>query len=112
MDLTIEQLGAVGVVVVPLAELDASNTSDFKRGMAPLIDAQPKLALDLAAVRFIDSSGLGALLSCLRKLKEKGGDLKLFGMSAAGRGVFELVRMHRVFEIYPTRAEAVRAFAP
>ena len=42
----------------------------------------------------------------------KGGDLKLCAMSKQVRAVFELVRMHRIFEIYPTKEEAVRAFAP
>ena len=111
MDLAIEEVGDIGVVVVPLEELDASNTADFKRDMAPLLEAHSKLMLDLAKLRFVDSSGLGAFLSCLRKLKAKGGDLKLFGMSKAVRAVFELVRMHRVFDIYATKADALRAFA-
>jgi anti-sigma B factor antagonist len=42
----------------------------------------------------------------------KGGDLKLCGMSKQVRGVFELVRLHRIFDILGTTEEAVRAFAP
>lgn len=111
MEMMIEELGDVGVVVVPLEELDAGNTAAWKRDMAPLLEAHTKLALDLAKLRFVDSSGLGAFLSCLRKLKAKGGDLKLFGMSKAVRAVFELVRMHRVFDICATKADAIQAFA-
>jgi anti-sigma B factor antagonist len=58
----------------------------------------------------VDSSGLGAFISCLRKLNGKGGDLKLCGMSKQVRAVFELVRMHRIFEIFGTTDEAVHAF--
>jgi len=43
-------------------------------------------------------------------LNAKGGDLKLFGMSKQVRAVFELVRMHRVFDIVDTREDALRAF--
>jgi anti-sigma B factor antagonist len=111
MEMMIEELGDVGVVVLPIAELDASNAADFKRDMAPVLETRTKVALDLAQLRFVDSSGLGAFLSCLRKLNGKGGDLKLFGMSKAVRAVFELVRMHRVFDICATKADAVRAFA-
>jgi anti-sigma B factor antagonist len=50
------------------------------------------------------------VISCLRKLNARGGDLKLSGMSTDVRGVFELVRMHRVFDIFPTAGDAVRAF--
>ena len=68
------------------------------------------LLLDLGEVTYIDSSGLGAFISFLRKLNEKKGDLKLCGMSKQVRAVFELVRMHRILDIYGTREEAVRAF--
>jgi anti-sigma B factor antagonist len=65
---------------------------------------------DLSRLRFTDSSGLGALISCLRKVNANGGDLKLCAMSDQVRALFELVRMHKVFDIYATREEAVRAF--
>jgi len=112
MDIVLEQQGEVTVATVPVEELDASNAGDFKRDMAPVIEAHARLVLDLSRVRFVDSSGLGAFISCLRKLNAKGGDLKLCGMSKAVRAVFELVRMHRVFDILATREEAVRAFEP
>ena len=83
---------------------------EFKRDIAPLLEANAKLVLDLSRLRFVDSSGLGAFISCLRKLNAKGGDLKLYGMSKQVRAVFELVRMHRVFDIVGTREDAVRAF--
>ena len=68
------------------------------------------MVIDLARLRFMDSSGLGAMLSCLRQLSAKGGDLKLCCMSKQVRAAFELVRMHRIFDIFNSREEAVRAF--
>ncbi len=91
-------------------ELDASNAGDLKRAMAPLWETHTKLVIDLGRVRFVDSSGLGAMLSCLRQLTAKGGDLKLCGMSKQVRATFELVRMHRIFDIFGTREEAAQAF--
>jgi anti-sigma B factor antagonist len=111
MKIDLERVGDVGVALVPVEELDASNTGDFKRDIGPLLDASTNLVLDLSRLRFVDSSGLGAFISCLRKLHAKGGDLKLCGMSGQVRAVFELVRMHRVFDIHATKDEAVRAFA-
>ena len=111
MDILLQQHGDVAVAEVPVEELDASNAADFKRDMAPLIDEHAHVVLDLSRLHFVDSSGLGAFISCLRKLNAKGGDLKLCGMSMAVRAVFELVRMHRVFDILSTKEEAVRAFA-
>jgi anti-sigma B factor antagonist len=80
------------------------------RDMAPILEANTKMVVDLSRMRFIDSPGMGAMLSCLRQMSSKGGDLKLCGMSKQVRGAFELVRMHRIFDIFGTRDEAVRAF--
>ena len=112
MEIVFDKVGAVAVAAVPVEELDASNAGEFKRDVAPLLEANTKLVLDLSRLRFVDSSGLGAFISCLRKLNAKGGELKLCGMSKQVRAVFELVRMHRVFDICSTREEAVRAFGP
>jgi len=110
MAIALDRMGDVTVAVVPMEELDASNAAEFKREVAPLLEATTKLVLDLSRLRFVDSSGLGAFISCLRKLNAKGGDVKLCAMSKQVRAVFELVRMHRVFDIYGTREEAVRMF--
>lgn len=112
MEIAFDTMNGAAVAAVPVEELDASNAGDFKRDIAPVLEANTKLVLDLSRLRFVDSSGLGAFISCLRKLNAKGGDLKLCGMSKQVRAVFELVRMHRIFEIYGTKEDAVRAFAP
>ena len=110
MAIAFDSVGDVIVAVVPMNELDASNSADFKRDVAPLLEATTKLVFDLSRLRFVDSSGLGAILSCLRQLTAKNGDLKLCGLSKQVRAAFELVRMHRIFDIYGTKEEAARAF--
>jgi anti-sigma B factor antagonist len=112
MQIVFEKVGDVAVAAVPVEELDASNADEFKRDVASSLEANAKVVLDLSRLRFVDSSGLGAFISCLRKLNAKGGDLKLCGMSKPVRAVFELVRMDRVFDILGTKEDAVRAFEP
>ena len=110
MELSIEIRGDVAIATLHVEELDASNTAEFKQHMAPVLSEHQKVVIDLARLRFIDSSGLGAMLSCLRQLSSTGGDLKLCSMSKPVRAAFELVRLHRVLDIYPSRTEAVQAF--
>lgn len=110
MDLTVECAGDVAIATLLVDELDASNAGDLKRDAGPLLDAHPRVVFNLSRLRFVDSSGLGAFLSCLRKVNARGGDLKLCGLSKNVRAVFELVRMHRVFEIHEACEDAVRAF--
>lgn len=111
MNLVVEKSGEVSIVVLPDEYLDASNSTDFKDSIADLLDGKGKVVLDMSAVEFVDSSGCGAILSCLRKLNSNGGDLKLCCVTKPVRTLFELVRMHRVFDILNTRDEAVKAFS-
>ena len=110
MELATETIGDVTVVVLPGDQLDAGNAKEFKRDIAPLLEPCGKVVFDLCELRFVDSSGLGAILSCLRQLNAKGGDLKLCAMSKPVRALFELVRMHKIFDIYVTKQDALRAF--
>jgi anti-sigma B factor antagonist len=110
MELTVEIIGNVSVAKIPGETLDAGSAKEFKAAAAPMLTPGAKVIFDLTGLRFIDSSGLGALLSCLRQLNGVGGDLKLCGTSKPVRALFELVRMHRVFELCNTSEDAVRAF--
>ena len=109
MNMSIEKMGNVAVVAL-LGELDASKARQFKRDIAPVLEANSKVVFDVSQLRFVDSSGLGAILSCLRQLNARGGDLKLCGLSPSVRAPFALVRMHTILKIYSTKDEAIRAF--
>ena len=111
MEIVAEKIGDVAVVVLTVDELDAGNAPEFKRDVAPLLEQSARIVFDLAKLRFVDSSGLGAFLSCLRKVNAKGGDVKLCRMSKQVRTVFELVRMHRIFDIYESKEAALAAFS-
>lgn len=111
MDLRLERHGDVLVATVPGDHLDAANAEGFKKAIAPVIEAETKVVLEVGGLSFVDSSGLGAILSCLRRLSAKGGDLKLAGMTKQVRLLFELVKMHRIVEIYNDRQTAVESFS-
>jgi anti-sigma B factor antagonist len=110
MQLRTHQIEDVVVVHLQGEALDAGNAKDFKSQVAPSIVPGARLVFELSQLKFVDSSGLGALLSSLRQLNAIGGDLKLCGMIKPVRALFELVRMHRVFEIFNTQEEALRSY--
>ena len=110
MKLIVEKAGEVTLVEIVSENLDASNERVFKQDMSPVLESDLRVALDLSQLQFVDSSGLGAILACLRRVNARGGDLKLYGMTRPVRALFELVRMHRVFEIYNSRDEVVESF--
>ena len=79
----------------------------FKDQIQPFLEKHNLVVLDMSALKFVDSSGLGALLACLRTMNNKGGQFKLTGLTKPVRALFELVRMHRIFPIYNTLDEAI-----
>lgn len=111
MELAVEKVDGIAIVALPVEELDAGNTAEFKRDVAVVLEQSARVVFDLGKLRFIDSSGLGAFLSCLRKVNANGGDVKLCCMSKQVRTVFELVRLHRILDIQETRQAAVAAFS-
>ena len=110
METTIEQVDDVTVVILPGEHLDGSNSNQFKCHIVPVLGAHRKLLFDMSQLRFVDSSGLGAILSCLRQVNAAGGELKLCGMLKPVRSLFELVRMNRIVDIIDTKAEALQSF--
>ena len=110
MHIVTEQSGDISVVTLQAEHLDASAAEEFKRAMQPILDANSKVVFDMTPLQFVDSAGLGAILSCMRKLSAANGDLKLCGLTKPVRAIFEISRMHRIFDIFPTRAEAIQAF--
>src|SRR5689334_10853849 len=100
-----------GVTIVQLPEkITATNSLAFEDDLKPLMNGNTRFIFDLAQVKQLDSSGLGAIVGCLKRLRDAGGDLKLCGMSKQIRTIFEIVRMHHVFDIFATRQEAIESY--
>ena len=98
------------LIVTPLEErLDARVATDFKERMAELIaSGNSKIVLDLSKVEFIDSSGLGAIVSSLKRMGGRG-DLVVCGLQETTMTMFRLTRMDRVFQVFGSEQQAVSA---
>jgi len=112
MDISHHNKGQVIVIKLEGKNLDAQEAPDFKQKANDLIakEGSSHVVLDLSELNFIDSTGLGSFLSLMRSLHNSNGDMKLANMSSAIHTIFELVCMHKIFEIYDSVDEAVAAF--
>jgi anti-sigma B factor antagonist len=111
MNLKIEEKNGIVVINVKEERLDAHNSGELKVEMQKRFDEGKKNVLvDLKDVRFIDSSGLGALVSGFKNAISHQGNLKLSSLQPQVKSMFELTRLHRVFEIFASSAEAVESF--
>ena len=69
-----------------------------------------KILLDLGNIEYLSSAGLGHLVGLLKKCRTRGGNLKLSGLNEAIRELFEVMRLDRIFELFPNVGEAVESF--
>jgi len=107
----IEENG-VTFLVIKLRRATADAAKDFKDYLFNLIekDGKKKIIIDLTDVEFVDSSFLGAIVSGLKKVTAVKGDIKIVGLQAPVRAMFELTRLYKVFEIFDAREDAVSSF--
>ncbi len=109
--LTSRQVGDVTVIDaagrVTLGE-GASAFRDAIRSFAAKGDK--KLLLNLADVSYIDSSGIGEMVSGFTTVTNGGGQLKLVGLSKRVKDLLQITKLYTVFEAFDDEAEAVRSF--
>ncbi len=110
MMFNVENTGKITVVALNVESLDAGNATVFKSEIRPVIEGKRKVVLEISKLDFVDSSGLGAILSSLRTVNSNDGELVLCGMTKPVRALFELVRMHRIVDVFNTKEEAINSF--
>jgi anti-sigma B factor antagonist len=108
----VEQDGAT--VVRPTTDrLDIEVAAEFRSMLLSLIDQGHRyVVVDLKDVTFIDSSGLGALVSALKTLKRGSGsgDVRLARVQPPVVSLLEIIRLNRVFTSYPSVEQAIESF--
>jgi len=111
MELEQHQEGNVVRLKILEKRLDARSADSLKGKIAELIEAgNNRIALDISEVQFVDSSGLGAIVSALKQLGGKG-DLVVGGARNTVLSMFKLTRLDRVLRIFERPDEAVAALA-
>jgi len=110
MEISEERFG--GVTVLKLSgRLDSVSAPELKeRVKACARNGQLRLVIDMNDIDFVDSSGLGSLVVCLRSLKKVAGDMRIAALQDRVRAVFELIRLHHIFEIFDSAGTAVNSY--
>jgi len=110
--LSTRQVGDVTVV-------DAVGRITLGEGSSALRDTirelagkgQKRILLNLAEVSYIDSSGIGELVSAFTTVTNQGGQLKLLNLTKRVRDLLQITKLYTVFDVHETEANAVRSFA-
>lgn len=114
MEIQIAQEGRATVVRPTSERLDIEVAPAFRARLLALIEeGQREIVVDLKDVAFVDSSGLGALVSALKTVKRGNGsgDVRLARVQPPVTSLLEVIRLNRVFTSYPTVEQAVQSYS-
>lgn len=103
---------AENIIILDInGEIDLYNAPTLKDIIKKNIEAQKyNIVINLEKVSYIDSSGIGALISSLSNLKKYQGGLKIINVTGSVKKVFELTKLTSFFEIYENEDEAIQSF--
>lgn len=97
-------------ILIPSGSLDAAAVDSVRREVTSWWEAHPELryiVVDLAAVGFMDSSGLGALIGMLKRAAARGGDVRLARPRRNVKVVLDITRANQIFTVCDTIEDAI-----
>ena len=108
MKVTIEQHSPTTAVIKFEGRLDLASAAECKKQLAEAVErGYHRLVVDMGEVPYVDSSGLGALISGVKSARIAGGDLRLAAPQEQARIALELTTLDRIMTPYETVEEAL-----
>jgi anti-sigma B factor antagonist len=109
MDFAIQNVDDLVAVIRGEGRLNMVSAPDLRTAVAEAVAAgRPRVVVDLSGVEFMDSSGLGALVGCLKTTRQAGGDLRIAAPSEQVTMVLKLSNLDRILTSYATPTDAYR----
>jgi anti-anti-sigma factor len=101
-----------GVLVIEVdGQLIVGNRQELKQKVLDALEGgEKRFLIDFTRTGYIDSSGLGVLVSLSKKIRDEGGELRLAGLNEDLKTLFELTKLDTLFAIADTPADALAAF--
>ena len=101
-----------GITLIDVeGQLIVGNRQELKQKVLQELEGgERKFLIDFDRTGYIDSSGLGVLVSLSKKIREQGGDLRLANLNEDLRTLFELTKLDTLFQISDSRDEAMASF--
>jgi anti-sigma B factor antagonist len=110
MAFQVQQEGDVLVIDVD-GQLIVGNRQELKTRVLQELEAGArKFLVDFSSTAYIDSSGLGVLVSLSKKIREHGGEFRLSSLNPDLRTLFELTKLDSLFRIHDSRQEGLQSF--
>jgi len=109
--LNVRKVGDVTVIDAVGRITLGEGASSFRDTIRDLVSkGEKKLVLNLGNVTYIDSSGIGELVSAFTTVTNQGGQLKLLNLTKRIQDLLQITKLYTVFEVYDDESAAVRSF--
>ena len=110
MHINMEEKQEVTVCCIS-GEVDINSSPELKKYFEQITKRKPgKVIIDFADVTYVDSSGLATFVDILKKVRSYGGKLKLSGLSEKVKGLFEMTKLDKLFDIVADETAAISSF--
>ena len=110
MQVNIEDTNGISLCRVS-GDIDINSSPDVKKTFDQVVSQKKdKVVINLKDVSYIDSSGLATLVEILKNLRAYGGKLKLSNLSVKVKGLFEITKLDKLFDIVAEEQDAVSTF--
>jgi len=103
------RIGKGTTIVDVEGQIDLGSSPALRKTLMECVRGTDRVAINLKAVTYIDSSGIASLLEVLREARQSKKELVLFGLTAAVLQVLQLTRLTGVFDIFETEEQALEA---
>lgn len=104
------KVGEITVLTVD-GEINFNSSPDFRKAFLKVLESKAqRVVVNLAGVAYVDSSGLATLVEAHQKIKNSGGRLRLANLTGKVKSLFEITKLEKLFEIFPTEDEALKTF--
>ncbi len=111
MKATVRKLGKVSVVDISGKITIGEGDVQLREKVNELLEAgESRILLNLERVKYMDSAGIGELVACYKRAKEKDGTVKLLNPSGKVYDLLQLTKLEEVFETYRDEGEALVSY--
>ncbi len=109
MNLEFTTIDRIGKLLIK-GRLDASNANELKEKFNTYIEEVANFVFDCSELEFVDSTGLGAIISCTKRASVNNGDIYIANLQDKPRMLFEVTRAYKMFEVFDDVDSAIEEF--
>jgi len=105
--MTVSDKNGIRIVTLEIDHLDALNSEEIKKQMINSVEGAVKVVINMNMVGFVDSSGLGVILTLYRHIHNNSGSMVIACVKDTVKVLFKLVRLSHMIQVFDTESEAL-----